>query len=87
MQPHEIGAGSRAGSARLGGPNVRSLRAGGRSFACQPPADLGVSRSASGDKPLQLVPREEVPQAQRRERKGLRPVRIETEQPGPDQAV
>jgi hypothetical protein len=31
--------------------------------------------------------RQQVPQAQRRERNHLRPVRIETEQPRPDQAV
>jgi len=39
------------------------------------------------DKPLQLIPREPIPQAQRRERNHLRQVRIETEQPRPDQAI
>jgi hypothetical protein len=33
------------------------------------------------------VAREQIPQAQRRERNRLRPVRIEAEQPRPDQAV
>jgi hypothetical protein len=46
-----------------------------------------IYAGTAGDKPLQLVPREQIPQAQRRERNGLRPVRIETEQPRPDQAI
>jgi hypothetical protein len=50
-------------------------------------ARLRVSRTTASDKPLQLVPREQVPQPQRRERKGLRPVRIETKQPRADQAI
>jgi hypothetical protein len=47
----------------------------------------GVSRSATANKPLQFVPREQIPQPQPRKRNRLRPVRIETEQPRPDQAV
>jgi hypothetical protein len=48
---------------------------------------LGANRCATSDKPLQLVPRKQIPQTQRRERYRLRPVWIETEQPRPDQAV
>jgi hypothetical protein len=53
------------------------------------PAGLSVSRAIASTraKPLQLIPREPIPQAQRRERNHLRPVRIETEQPRPDQAI
>jgi hypothetical protein len=52
----------------------------GRRAACR-------CRSTTSDKSLQLVPRKQIPQPQRRERNRLRPVRVETEQPGPNQAV
>jgi hypothetical protein len=53
------------------------------------PAGLSVSRATASARaePLQLIPSEQIPQAQRRERNHLRPVRIETEQPRPDQAI
>jgi hypothetical protein len=51
-------------------------------------ADTVRARAAQrrGSRP-QLVSREQVPKPQGRERNGLRPVRIETEQPRPDQAI
>jgi hypothetical protein len=84
MQAHEIYAGTRRARARLGGRNPRAARP---NPSGRPPAGLSISPARAGDKPLQLIPREPIPQAQRRERNRLRPVRIETEQPRPDQAI
>ena len=49
--------------------------------------EIDAGTGTTGNKPLQSVPCEQVPQPQRRECYRLRAVRIETEQPRPDQAV
>jgi hypothetical protein len=51
------------------------------------PHEIDAGTRVTRDKPLQLVPRKQIPQPQRRERNRLRPVRVETEQPRPDQAI
>jgi hypothetical protein len=83
MQAHEIDARTHArGTADLTTRPAGPDPGGGMALP-----GLRVSRTTTRDKPLQFVPREPIPHAQRRERNRLRPVRIETEQPRPDQAV
>ncbi len=90
MQAHEVDAGTGESSAWLatsrlivGGPGRAHARdlshAGGPSRA----GDL----TAACDEPIQLIPCKQIPQTQSSQRNGLRPVRIEAEQPGPDQAI
>jgi len=46
-----------------------------------------IARNGAGHEAQQRIASEQIPQPQRSQRNGLRPVRVEPKQPGPDQAI